>query len=114
MSINIHVRATREIVVVKTGVNEIQSVACSMIWQTPTKISNEIMNSDDKKHAYIEWVKSISTDEEIPIYAEDDIFSERDPIGFEKVNSGLMHVEEFLSWCDIMENKGYNIEFEAY
>lgn len=49
MSTNIHVRATREVIVVKTGVSEIQSQICSMIWQTPTVVTKAIMACEDKK-----------------------------------------------------------------
>lgn len=114
MSTNIHVRATREIIVVKTGVSEIQTQTCSMIWQTPTVITKAIMACEDKKQAYIEWVLSKCVDETQLVYAEDDIFHDKPPVGFETVNYGKIHVEEFNSWCDIMESKGYVIEFESY
>lgn len=114
MSININVRATREIIVVKTGVSEIQSQICSMIWQTPTVVTKAIMACEDKKQAYIEWVEAKSKDETQLVYEESDIFHERAPIGVEVVNYGKIHVDEFKSWCDIMESKGYEIEFDAY
>lgn len=114
MSTNIHVRATREIIVVKTGVSEIQSQTCSMIWQTPTVVTKAIMACEDKKQAYIEWVEAKSKDETQLVYEENDIFHERAPIGVEVVNYGKIHAEEFKAWCDIMESKGYVVEFEAY
>ena len=114
MSINIHVRATREIIVVSTNVKEIQTQVCNMIWQTPSVVSRKIMESTDPKQAYFDWVLSRSKDVKLPVYDEKDIFQEWDAIGHEVVNYGKIHVDEVSAWIEIMTKKGYEIIFESY
>lgn len=112
MSMNLHITAKLECVAVKTGekVFKEESFDC---WQTPTKVTYEILNSDNMLQAYKDWVLSISEDKEIPVYAKNDIFNEKEPIGTETVNWGKCHLEELDLWVEAMTKDGYEIEFYA-
>lgn len=110
MSMNLHLVAEREVTVVKTGKQRKQEIYFDL-WQTPTVVTNEIMGKSDVKQAYIDWVTSMSETEKIPVYADDDLFGDHDPIGFEEVNTGVDHVTELNAWIKECENEGYEIEF---
>ena len=113
MSTNLHIYAERDVVVVKTGAKQVQQVSCRFTWQTPTEVTKEIMLAKDKKQAYIDWVLSISKDEIINTYAEEDVFCDN-PVGTEVYNTGKEHVSELITWCNLMEKEGYNIKFESW
>ena len=113
MSTNLHIFAEREIEVVKTGHRQTQHAAYRGTWQTPTEVTKEIMLEEDKKQEYIDWVLSISKDEIINTYAEEDVFCDN-PVGTEVHNTGKEHVSELITWCNLMEKEGYNIKFESW
>lgn len=113
MSTNIHFKAIREIQVVKTGKIENQTMQFHE-WQTPTEITNKIMNSDDKIAAYKEWVLSISKDMPNKIYHPDDIFAEGEPIGETIINVGKEHIAEFEDWIRDVTEQGYEVYAEAW
>jgi hypothetical protein len=114
MSINIHFIATREVIVVKTGKTTIQEINFNT-WQTPTKVTWEIMGSADAIQAYKDYVLCEYTqDEEILIYADDDIFGEGNPVGKNIYNSGKEHIAEFEDWLTICEEEGYTVVSAAW
>lgn len=113
MSTNIHIVGIREVMVVKTGKVSTQSIKFGE-WQTPTAVTYQIMAAADKVQAYKDWVLSVSEAEEQPVYAEDDIFGEDEPIGTELYHSGLEHNAEFDEWVKNATEEGYDIEFEAW
>ena len=113
MSTNLHIFAEREIEVVKTGARQTQQVDYGFTWQTPTEVTKKIMQADNRKQAYIDWVLSISKDVEEYIYAEDDFFC-HNPIGTEVYNEGKEHIDHFTAWCNYMEKDSYEIKFESW
>lgn len=113
MSTNIHISAEREVQVIKTGKISKQSIKFSE-WQTPTDVTYQIMAAEDKVQAYKDWVLSISEDVEEPVYADDDIFQEDEPIGTKTYNSGKEHVVELDAWLKEALEEGYDIEFCAW
>jgi hypothetical protein len=113
MSTNIHIVAEREVQVIKTGKISKQTFHFSE-WQTPTKITYQIAAAADKVQAYKDWVLSISEDTEEPIYAEDDVFNEEEPIGTRTYNSGKEHCAELDQWVKEVTEEGYDIEFEVW
>ena len=113
MSTNLHIFAHREIEVVKTGVRQTQYVDYKSTWQIPTEVTGCIMQATDRKQAYIDWVTSISKDEFINIYADEDTFRDN-PIGTEVYNYGKYHIKDFTRWCNYMEEGGYEIKFESW
>lgn len=110
MSMNLHLSGKREVTVNKTGAVSNQTIDFNL-YQTPTTVTRAALASGDPKGAYVIYVKSVSKDVQEPVYAEDDIFCESDPIGFEIHNAGndhLKELEEFLVMCD---SEGYTVEF---
>ncbi len=80
------------------------------LFQTPTKITDEILASADIKQAYYDWIKSHSEDEKIPVYAND-FFGEGVPIGYKTINEGLMHIEVLEQW--LKDHEDWDILWEA-
>ena len=114
MSTNIHFIGHREVQVVKTGKISTQKIHFDQL-QTPTRITYEIMESTDKVQTYRDWVlREWSIDEEFPIYAEDDVFNEGDPIGVEIYNPGKEHLEKFDEWIKHCEEEGFEVRAEAW
>ena len=113
MSTNIHFIAEREIIVKRTGKVDVQTQNLHVL-QTRTPDTYKIINSADPKLAYIEYVLTeFDHDEQEPVYAEDDVFCERDPVGFKTFNAGKDHVAEFLQIIEQLEAEGYEIRAEA-
>ena len=114
MSTNIHFAADREVKVVKTGRVSVQTVYFDQ-FQTPTRVTHEIKASADPIQAYKDWVlRECSRDEEFPVYAEDDVFSEGDPVGVEIYNAGKEHIEKFEEWLKMCEEEGFEVRAEAW
>lgn len=114
MSTNIHFIATREIRVVKTGMITTQEIKFNE-WQTPTRVTWEIMGSADRVQAYKDWIlRECSRDEEFPVYAEDDIFGEGEPVGKEIYNAGKEHLAQFEEWLKMCDEEGYTVVAEAW
>jgi hypothetical protein len=114
MSMNIHFVATREIQVVKTGQRETQEGQFKGQWQTPTDVTYQIMSLADPIQAYRDWILSVTEDYEVDVYAEDDFFREREPVGTETQNDGRYHLKEFDVWITSMTEQGYDISAEVW
>ena len=110
MSMNLHVEATRKVIVAKTGKESAQRVSLCL-WQTPTDVTYAILDAKDVKQAYIDWVKSVSKPQKYPVYADDDVLCDRDPIGYEDVDHGAVHIRELNDWFKMCEDEGYEVEF---
>ena len=117
MSTNIHFVAKREISFKKKNgdvATDIQTEYFA-VWQSPTRVTHEIMQSVSPVDAYIDWVKrECSRPQELKVYADDDIWSEREPVGVEVYNPGEDHIAEFKDWVCVKEEQGYTIEAEAW
>ena len=111
---NIHFVATREIQVIKTGQKETQEGQFKGVWQTPTPVTRQLMAQADPILAYRNWILEINEDYQVDIYAEDDIFREREPVGTETRNNGDDHCAEFDAWITSMIEQGYDITAEAW
>lgn len=109
MSMNIHITAVRDIIVSSTGEHSQQSEWFDC-WQTPTEVSYTISRSENPVDCYKKWVQSVSTTRDIPIYEDDDIFGEKDVIGYEKYNPADDHIKELDDWINIHKKSGYTIE----
>jgi len=120
MSMNIRIYAERDIsysrregLTVFTCLDT-QSVRFE-VYQTPTSVSYEIASSENPAEAYAAWVlKERSRDEQVPVYGEDDVFGDEDPVGYRTYNEGREHVQEFRTWCADMELQGYTVKFEVW
>lgn len=113
MSMNLHIIAEREVLVVKTKKKDVQSIEFGA-WQTPTDVSYKIQKAADPIQAYKDWVLAQSFDEEEPVYAEDDLWGEREPIGTETYNAGKEHITDLDCWVEEAQDEGYDIEFHVW
>jgi len=109
MSINIHFIAEREIYVPSINKYDLQ-IEHIDVWQTPTDVSRDIHKAKDVVQAYFNWVLSVSEEIEKPVYADDDIFCEKEPIKYEKYHPGKEHIEELKDEFDVLKKEGYKIK----
>lgn len=113
MSTNIHIIAKRKILVLSTNKTDVQQIKFP-VWQTPTTVTQQIMQKQDKICEYKRWVLSVSEDKVENIYAKEDSFCENKPIGTRVYNAGKEHIAEFEHWLSDCEKNGYDIQFEAW
>lgn len=112
MSENLCLSARRAVTVNKTGAQSVQATGFELL-QTPTHITMLILASDDRKAAYIAWVKSLVEFEVTEeIYASDDIFGEN-PIGIKTYNPNAEHLKELEDFLLRMDEGGYDVEWYA-
>lgn len=111
MSMNIHIEATRDIQVIKTGKVVEQTISFDGQWQTPTDVSYAIARSDDPLAEYSRWVMNRTAPVTFNVYAEDDVFSEREPIGTQTYHPGEMHLSDLGLWIDGCIAEGYEIHW---
>ena len=114
MSINIHFEATRDIIVVKTGKQEVQDARFREVWQTPSKVTDKILKSADPFQAYRDWVMENQEDQQEPMYADDDVFHAGPIIGYETFNYGKEHLQDFDAWLKQMKEDGYEVVAEGW
>ena len=115
MSMNIFITATRNVTFKKKNgkVGEDTQTVKFNAWQTPTIVTRQILASDDCAQAYINWVLTeFSEDEEVNVYADDDVFCEGEPIGVGIINEGKEHVQEFKDWMFDVQENGFTVTFE--
>jgi hypothetical protein len=79
------------------------------VCQTPTNVTYAIMAAPDPKEAYLDYIKSFSKVEKMPIYEESDIFGEREPIGFKEYSFYDEHKEYLENW--LKEYADWDIEW---
>ncbi len=114
MSTNIHFESHRDILVIKTGKQEIQSARFKEVWQTPTSVTNKILKADDPFQAYRDWVMEGQEDRQEPIYAPGDLFHEGPVVGYETFNYGVEHLKDFDGWLKGMAEDGYTVTVEGW
>lgn len=117
MSTNIHFFGTRKIKVISTGRVSTQQIVFDAVYQTPTRVTWDIMNTEPSVRpiTYKEWVlRECSIDEELDVFAEDDIWCEREPIGKQIYNEGKEHIKKFDAWLKMCEEEGFEVQTEAY
>ena len=111
MSMNIQIKAVAKAMIIETGEEFDHSVNLPVM-QTPTEVTERIMNSENKIKEYENYIRSIFFEEEEPVFAEDDLFQEKEPIGYKTVNMGKEHLAELCNDITYYTNKGYEIVFE--
>ena len=113
MSMNINIVASRKVQVLSTGELDTQTYR-PRVWQTPTEVSYNIQTSTDPLQAYKDWVLSVSKDETVLIYAEEDLFCDGKPVGFRICNSGKDHIAELEDELEHLRSCGYVITTEVW
>jgi hypothetical protein len=116
MSMNVYISASREVsfkrkdgsISTETQTDKFDA------YQTPTDVTYDIVESDDPVQAYIKWVEDVcSHDEQMAVYADDDLFNEGEPVGFVVYNSGKEHIQSFREWINEVEEAGYVVTLEV-
>lgn len=97
--------------IVKGELKQIEEVIKFNLWQTPTNVTYDIIAQEDILQAYIDWVKSISLDRQLPVYADDDILCELEPIRYETINDGVIHIDGLTDWIEYCNDEDYVIEW---
>lgn len=106
MSMNVYIEFEREVLVISTQKVEMQRVIYSL-WQTPTDVSYSIIESANPFEVYSDYVLSVSGEQKFPIYADDDLFCQREPIGTETIHEGKYHLEELKEDIEGYKKSGY-------
>lgn len=113
MSTNIHFYGQREIQVVKTGHLETQTMPIE-VWQTPSRVTREILAAEDPVAAYVSWALRDSKDIEEKIYADFDFMQVGGAIGTRVYNPAQEHARAFLDTVNAMRDAGYEIVAEGW
>ena len=113
MSMNIDICAERKVTyevngVTKTDIQEKDFGA----WQTPTLVTYDILAQPNPLQAYIDWVVGMRDVQKMPVYADDDVFCQEEPIGFEDYCAADEHIQELKSWLEEMKRDGYTVLVE--
>jgi hypothetical protein len=115
MSMNVFIKAERTVTFKKKNGRQGRDTQTTRFpaLQTPTDVSYKIVASSNPVQAYIDWVKTTSRVEQLPVYAEDDIFGENDPIGFEEYDAAQEHIVKLAKWVQQIEEDGYTVKIEV-
>ncbi len=108
MSMNIHINAKRTLYT-KSG-RAIEDYKRFDTWQTRTEVTYAILAHEGVEaqlDAYKEWVRSRSTDEVLPVYAEDDFLHEREPVGERTFNYGESHIRDLDEWLKMVKKEEF-------
>jgi hypothetical protein len=73
-----------------------------------------IIQSDDPKQVYFDWVLSIGKYNVEYVFAKDDIFDEREPNLTPVNNIAKAHIKDIEEWISQKEKEGYSITWEAW
>lgn len=114
MSMNVAIIASREIFFKKknkTQGQETQTICFNAI-QTPTEVTHKIIESLSPLSAYKDFVKSLRQVELIPIFADDDLFGDGEPIGFQEYDWVEEHLKSLDAWIMHCEDQGFSISVE--
>jgi len=113
MSMNIFIVAEREIFFKKADGSLGSDVQRTKFdaWQTRTEETNSILAAANPAEAYIAWVEAHKDPKTVPVFADEDIFGDGEPVGFETVCEATEHIKCLRDWMSAVEAKGYIVEF---
>lgn len=115
MSLNLQIVYKRQIIVKSTGKEETQ-VQHGDLWQTPTKVTLEAMlkpTAQDRLEVYKQWCLGFRAVEQEPVYADNDLFGEQEPVGYRDFCVVDEHFEEIDQQITHMQQQGYDFFLEA-
>lgn len=105
MSMNVYIYAEYEVLNLKNKQKRTMQESFDA-WQTSTEGTYRIVRSDDPIKAYCDWVLSVSKEEQLELYAPEDILSEGPVVGYETYHPGKEHVAELMEWVERMRKIG--------
>ena len=112
MSMNIMIEGKRRVRVLKTGKTSFQTVQFDC-WQTPTPVTYKIKQSNDPAQEYTEWALQQGQEYYVPVYAEDDLWGNGEPVGHKLVHDGQRHAQEFFAWICWCADEGYDVSYHV-
>lgn len=114
MSMNVYIYATRKAWTKNKAGKKVtfEDIVKFNAVQTPTSATHEILNSANPEAAYCKWVLAHFEDQIEDVFADDDLFCERAPVGKQVFNYGREHVKRFNQWKSEVDEQGYTIKFE--
>lgn len=110
MSTNLNVYGIRAVTVNATGEQSSQVIRFDL-WQTPSKITEQILASSDIIQAYKDWVSADKVEEVVDVYADDDYFQEHPPIGVKTVCDADEHLADFDEFIEQCADGYYQLTF---
>lgn len=112
MSMNVYIYAEIKAINVKSK-KLFRTTETFRAWQTRTEDTYRIVRSDDPIQAYCDWVLSVSQEEQLERYAEDDVMCEGPVVGYDTYHPGKEHVAELLEWVERMKSIDGAIKVEV-
>ena len=118
MSMNLYVEGTRKATVkVKGKTKSIVDRTVFGLWQTPTKVTYDILDlptNEQKVEAYAKWAESAVKPYEADVYdygdEMDDDFN-YPVIGRQTINPAADHIAEFREWLQMCDDEDYTVAF---
>ncbi len=115
---NLKIFATRKVITMQNKESE-QKIYFDELFQTPTSVTYDILNSDDILHAYKEWVYSLGYQDEInPLFKDYSDYidycmtdDDSNKIGTKISNIAIDHIDKLYTWIELCESEGYEIKF---
>lgn len=92
---------------------ETQTQWFDSVWQTPSEVTWRILDSSDPAQAYMDWAMSITSTVSSPVYADDDIWCEHEPVGTVHSHPGEEHCAELAHWINNVRSRGFDIKWTA-
>ena len=118
MSMNLYVEGTRKATVMVKGKEKTITDRTSFkLWQTPTKLTYEVLDlstTEQKVEAYIKWANTVCDP------YEEDIVDYNGPldenldypvIGRKMVYPAQEHANEFREWLQMCDDEDYQVDF---
>ena len=93
----------------KTVRKNVQDIIRLPVWQTPTEVTKQILESIDPVQTYFDWVHTQSNIVYEPQYAPDDLFGDNEPIGYIPVDYANEHIRHFTNLMNQYKDEGYSI-----
>lgn len=120
MSMNLYVEATRKATVVVKGKEKTITDRIKFnLWQTPTKLTYEVLDlptTEQKVEAYIKWADSVCEPREEEVYDYNGQLDENfdyPVIGTKMVNPAQDHANEFREWLRHCDEEDFSVDFYA-
>ena len=115
MSINIVISAIRKIFYKnKQGKRQQENQFTKFdVWQTPTKVTMEIMKSPNRLEAYKNYIMTMDKPEEVASYVYDE---QTDTATYVTtiISEARDHISRLEDWVAVMEEDGYIIKVESW
>lgn len=113
MSMNIRIYAERQGTFVTEDGRSFPSTDRQFfqVSQTPTSVTMEIMRSETPVEAYVDWIKSNSEVEQVPVY-DPNADWDAEPTHWVPYIWGDEHINQLREWVKSHQEQGYQIHVD--